>query len=428
MGATNPQIPPWFPLGHSVYRSHAYTMNVRANIALLITVSLLLALAFVPADFWSDHKTGQKQASSERKENPSVSHDKHEETLKKAFAEYKKNVAKVWGEEAVIPDSKRDVTYRDNYKQRSIVDYDEGMVKVELALKPSLAKSSIYSQQKLVDAVKTTIEQGPDERSIVKIAKRPDPPMSKQPAVLAGLVANIDNSPLRPEDLADFANAMASAMQSRPLTGNDGKERVVISTEFKMVPEHIRIRAEKFSGSVNAYAVEHNIPAPLIYAVIETESAFNPRAKSPIPAFGLMQLVPRTAARDAYKFLYSKDKIVSERYLYDPDNNIQLGTAYLHLLYYKKFNKIENPEARTWATIAAYNAGTDGVVSAFTGRFTKKHYPSRYSWRRHALKKINKLSSEKVYKQLRTFLPAKETRDYLKKVRKRMGKYDPGTS
>jgi membrane-bound lytic murein transglycosylase C len=190
-----------------------------------------------------------------------------------------------------------------------------------------------------------------------------------------------------------------------------------------MVPEHIRIRAEKFSESINTYAREQLIPAPLVYAVIETESAFNPYAKSPIPAFGLMQLVPTTGARDAYKFLFAKDKIVSERYLYDPDNNIQLGTTYLHLLYYRWFRKIKNPDSRTWAMIAAYNAGSDSVISAFTGRFSKKNYPSRYSWRRHALKKINKLSSQQVYKQLRAFLPAKETRNYLKKVRHRMTKY-----
>lgn len=403
-------------------------MILKKHFASVITVCLLLALAFAQQDFWNTSKTENRQPASKRQEEASAAHQRNEETLKNAFIEYEKKAGKVWGKETVIPDSKRDVTYRDNFKQRSIVDYDEGVVKVELALTPSIAKSSRITQQKLVDAVKETIAQGPDERSIVEIAKQPDPPKSKHPAVLAGLVANIDNTPLEPEDLADFAKAIASLQQARSLTGNDGEQRVVVSTEFKMVPEHIRIRAEKFSESVNAYAREHNIPAPLIYAVIETESAFNPFAKSPIPAFGLMQLVPTTGARDAYKFLYAKDKVVTDRYLYDPDNNIQLGTTYLRLLYYKWFDKITDTESRTWAMIAAYNGGIDSVISAFAGRFSKKNYPSRESWRRHALKKINKLNGEKVYKQLRAFLPAKETRDYLKKVRNRMGKYTQQTS
>jgi len=394
----------------------------------LITLSLLLAVTSVAAGHLPSHKTEHKALTSKTTNNLSAAHKSHEKKLQKAFQQYKKKVAKVWGKEAVIPDSKRDVTYRDNYKQRSIVNYDEGVVKVELALKPGIAKNPKTAHRKLAAAIKKTIEQAPDERSIIEIAKRPTPLSSTQPAVLAGLVANIDNSPLSTEELADFAKAIATAMQTHSLTGTDGKQRVIISTEFKLVPDHIRLRAEKFSQSVNTYAKEHNIPAALVYAVIETESAFNPRAKSPVPAFGLMQLVPRTGARDAYRFLYSKDKVVKERYLYDPDNNIQLGTAYLHLLYYKRFKKIKDLEARTWATIAAYNAGQDSVISAFTGQYSRRNYPSRYSWRRHAMKKINKLSAEGLYKHLRRHLPAKETRNYIKKVRNRMVKYIPQAS
>lgn len=389
-----------------------------------IVLGVILTLAYALENSLSNPKIEHDEIATVAQKKPAPSAQvKYEKKLQKAFKQYQKKIAKVWGKEAVLPAAKQDVTYRDNFKQRSIVDYDEGVVKVELALKPDAAQNTKSTHQKLVTAIKQAIEQGPDDRSIIEIAKHPTPPPSQQPAVLAGLVANIDDSPLSPEELAEFAKVMAGAMQSSVLTGNDGKQRVMISTQFKLVPDHIRIQAEKFSASVNAYARQHDIPAPLVYAVIETESAFNPRAKSPIPAFGLMQLVPRTGARDAYRFLYSKEKIVKEKYLYNPDNNIKLGTAYLHLLYFKRFKKIKDPEARTWATIAAYNAGSDSVISAFTGQFSRRNYPSRFSWRRHALKKINKLSAEKLYQHLRRYLPAKETRDYIKKVRNRMDKY-----
>ena len=390
----------------------------------MVALGVILGLAYVAEGYLSNPKIESKATTSTAQKNhTTASQIKYEKKLQKAYKQYQEKVATVWGSESVMPAAKQDVTYRDNYKQRSIVDYDEGVVKVELALKPDTAQNNKRNHRQLVAAVKQTIEQSPDDRSIIDIVKQPTPPHSKQPAVLAGLVANIDNSPLSPEELEEFAMVMASAMTSRVLTGNDGNQRVVISTQFKLLPDHIRIQAEKFSASVNAHAQEHDIPAPLVYAIIETESAFNPMAKSPIPAFGLMQLVPRTGARDAYKFLFSKDRILKEKYLYDPDNNIQLGTAYLHLLYFKRFKKIKNPEARTWATIAAYNAGSDSVISAFTGQFSLRNYPSRYSWRRHALKKINNLSAEKLYQHLRRYLPAEETRDYIKKVRDRMDKY-----
>jgi len=386
----------------------------------LLVFTLLLTPASISANHAPDISHG-KLTDNNKKLN-SV-YKRQGEKTQKAFKQYQKKISTVWGKETVMPSAKHNVTYRNNFKERSIVKYDEGVVKIELALKPNIAKNPKHVQRKLIAAIKKTIKQGPDNRSIIKIAKRPSPPRSKQSAVLAGLVANIDNSPLTLKNLAAFSKAIAATMKSRDLTGKDGKQRVVVSTQFSLVPDHIRVRAQKFSESVHTYAHEHNIPAPLIFAIIETESSFNPRAKSPIPAFGLMQLVPRTGARDAYKFIYAKDKVVKEKYLYNPDNNIKLGTAYLHLLYYKHFKRIKDPEARTLATIAAYNAGSNSVIRAFSGRYTKRSYASRYSWRRHAYNKINKLSADELYTHFRTHLPAKETRNYLKKVRSRMEKY-----
>ena len=97
-----------------------------------------------------------------------------------------------------------------------------------------------------------------------------------------------------------------------------------------MVPDHIRKRAVVFQTDVNAQSQRQNLPPALVFAVMETESYFNPVAKSPAPAFGLMQLVPTSGAREAYRYVYNKDHVVSDTYLYDPKNNIELGSAYLN--------------------------------------------------------------------------------------------------
>lgn len=79
------------------------------------------------------------------------------------------------GKEVVIPNSKISVTYRDKLRQRSVVDFEQGIVKVELAMRQNRAKYSQAIKKKLATAVKQAILQGPDERSIIEISKNPPP-------------------------------------------------------------------------------------------------------------------------------------------------------------------------------------------------------------------------------------------------------------
>ena len=98
---------------------------------------------------------------------------------------------------------------------------------------------------------------------------------------------------------------------------------------------------------VNRYAPEYGIDPRLALAVIQTESNFNPTARSPKDAQGLMQLIPETAAR------FNVKKPL------DPAQNVKGGLAYLRwLLAYFQGNV---PLA-----VAAYNAG-EGAVNRFRG-------------------------------------------------------------
>jgi len=68
----------------------------------------------------------------------------------------------------------------------------------------------------------------------------------------------------------------------------------------------------------------------LIYAFIRQESGFNPEAKSPDGARGLMQLMPATASFIARDRSYRRSK---RSELYNPATNLELGQRYLtHLL------------------------------------------------------------------------------------------------
>ena len=93
---------------------------------------------------------------------------------------------------------------------------------------------------------------------------------------------------------------------------------------------------------VRKLAPKYNLDPALVLAVIRAESNFNPKAKSPKNAQGLMQLIPGTAKR------FEVDDV------WDPLQNIRGGMAYLSWL----LNHFEGDET---LALAGYNAGENAV-------------------------------------------------------------------
>lgn len=180
-----------------------------------------------------------------------------------------------------------------------------------------------------------------------------------------------------------------------------------------MQPDHVKTRAERFKKEVLKQSKRFNIDPAVAFAIIQTESSFNPKARSHIPAYGLMQLVPKSGARDAYNYVYEKDRMVKGKYLYVPANNIELGCAYISKIRYVYFKNVKDEKSAYYCTISAYNTGPGNVAKALTGK-TKLDA---------AAKKVNSMKSEKVYNILRDKLPYAETRKYLNKVVNRIGYY-----
>ncbi len=125
-------------------------------------------------------------------------------------------------------------------------------------------------------------------------------------------------------------------------------------------------RSAPYDGLIEEHATRQAIDPRLVRAVIQTESGFNPRARSRKGAMGLMQLMPATAADYG---------VVNP---YDPIENIRAGVAYLKNLLVRYSHDTE-------LALAAYNAGPEAVA--------------KYG----------------------TVPPYRETRDYLLRVRKASG-------
>ena len=94
----------------------------------------------------------------------------------------------------------------------------------------------------------------------------------------------------------------------------------------------------------------------LTAGLIRQESAFAPDAHSVANAYGLMQLLPKTARQLAKK---AKVKY-SHSLLFDPDYNVRLGTIYVAGLK-NDFGSVES-------ALAAYNAGEDRVTQWTAGQ------------------------------------------------------------
>ena len=61
---------------------------------------------------------------------------------------------------------------------------------------------------------------------------------------------------------------------------------------------------------------------------------------SSAPAYGLMQLVPTSGDGIRARKAMGKIKAPTRDYLFDPDNNIELGTAYLNVLTYSQLDDV----------------------------------------------------------------------------------------
>jgi soluble lytic murein transglycosylase-like protein len=101
-------------------------------------------------------------------------------------------------------------------------------------------------------------------------------------------------------------------------------------------------RAAQYDDLIVEHSTRHALSPDFVRAVIQAESAFNPRARSVKGAMGLMQLMPAIAR--AYGVLDP----------YNAAENIRAGVAYLRSLL-DRFNQDES------LALAAYNAGPGAV-------------------------------------------------------------------
>ncbi|MDA8962133.1 murein transglycosylase domain-containing protein [Congregibacter sp.] len=306
----------------------------------------------------------------------------------------------IWGEaEPEIASEHRYVKYSNAFEARAIVDFDEGWLQVEtIAEKDPLTKL----RQAIINTLLTTRDM-----TIEDIFSDTEPPTDGEPFLL-GQVLDTDDEPIRWSWRAErFADHLIKKELRR--SQQNGKE--LRSVRVSLVADHLHLRELEYANYVLAASRRYGVAPSLIYAVIEVESAFNPYAVSSANAYGLMQIVPTSAGRDVFERIKKRSGQPTKKQLFNADFNIDIGSAYLHLLSDTYLAKIRDPNSREYTTISAYNGGSGSALRTFSSNQDT------------ALQRINGMTSNEVYRQLTKKHPFAETRRYLEKVRAAERKY-----
>lgn len=163
----------------------------------------------------------------------------------------------------------------------------------------------------------------------------------------------------------------------------------------------------KYEEYVIKYSNKFDIDARFVYAIINTESHFDPNATSNVGARGLMQLMDE--AYNWVKFRLDDTRKHTFDDMYDPELNIEYGTYMLKYLYDRYDGSYE-------LTAAAYHGGmgaVDGWIETGTvdpKNFKLEDVPSdvtanyiykvtnAYNKYKHKLKDYDKTTNERNVK------------------------------
>ena len=309
------------------------------------------------------------------------------------------NVKDKWGpKEVKLPEKKKYVKYTQNYRSRAIVDFDRGQITVETV-------DETNPRASLTRAVVVTLLTPQDPRMVDVFSDKEVPLNSNEEPYLFGLVLDEQGKPVRTQAEAEaFAGHLLDKKSGTRVIDQEGTKKQAMFVTMNMVVNLPQKQAEKYRALVLRYADQYKMSPSLVFAIIRTESNFNPYAVSSVPAYGLMQLVPTSGGREAYRRAKGEDVAPTRDYLFDPQNNVELGTAYLNVLMFKQLEEVANEISREYCVIAAYNTGPGNVLRTFSKNRTT------------AVQQINGLQPSALYDKLRSNLPYQETRNYLEKV------------
>lgn len=324
-------------------------------------------------------------------------YESYREAYEEEFKKFKEEMQQKWGD-FKERSKKQWVEYKESGNLRFSTDFEEGNGQVEALCESKEEAEKVKEQmpQKVSEAMTSK-----GTREGFETDKIPNEEITDE-AVLEDQLDKPDD-----ESVDAYAEEVAEEnTRTKEVEGDDGETRYVVYVDFQLSDDHLQKRAKKVEDFVYQFADENNVDPTLVFAIIHVESHFNPTAVSHANAYGLMQLVPTTGGRDAYRRIFNEDGVPTKEFLFKPNNNIQMGCTFIDIMKANYFDRAEDDRTRKYLIISAYNTGTGNVSAAYTGDTNLSK----------AFSKINSMSPEENYSYLRENLEYAEARNYLKKV------------
>lgn len=359
-----------------------------------------------------------------------------EQAIAARWQQMKREIEQKW-DRARQSNEKEWVDYSPAYEARSTVDFEKGVIEITVLVPIGEAGSShtdagavllamkdIQAEAGAAGAPRLAATSAADPASVMiaraampaawaKIVRQFEQAFSREASsgrpVLANQVVAKSGAPVAPQAAKSFVEAEVipnAVVEDKPMQAQDGVTRAQVTAKVPLASDHLQQRAQLYKDDVAAHAKRHGLDPRLLFAIIHTESYFNPLAQTPAPSYGLMLLVPRGPARDAYNYLYKNDIVLDDSYLQDPSHNVELGAAYLHLLRRQLVPNMEEGDKKNFLVACAYTWGMDKTRDQILKQA-----------------RVQDLTSTQVFTLLTQKTP-ENTRAYLNRVKDRITMYD----
>lgn len=336
----------------------------------------------------------------------------YKKVLNEEFNKYLNEIGQFW-EDKKVSNNKVFVEYSDDKKTRKIIDYENDKLIVEL-------RGDDINRAEADKRFKKTIDDTINE-DLKTAYERDEVSVNVENRLKFTIKNGVSDKITETKILSPYITDKNDITQIKDTLNKpkfetvEDKNGTVYRYEINLPSKDLKEKVDFVKEYVFKYAAEHKVNPEVVFSIIHNESYFNPMAKSHVPAYGLMQIVPQSAGMDATKFLFGKAQVLLPSYLYNPNNNVEIGSAYFHILYYSYLKDIKNPTSRLYCSIAAYNTGAGNVAKAFVGNYNISA----------AANVINRMSPDDVYRTLKRNLPYDETKRYLDKVLDKIEIYKP---